>query len=453
MTSSDDPLIPPPGNDAAEQSVLGSMLRDNHAIADVLQVLRPSHFRTTRHQQLFALIAATYDRQKAVDLITLGEELTRLKLVEDLGPARLAYLSDLWDAAPTSANVLHYASIVREHAIIRSLFFAGQEIAGDAKAHAASADDLLEEAERRIFEIAEAGVTGQAVQLREVITEALRLLEARVQVSKQGSAAGGLPTGFLDLDNLLSGGLPPGALVVIGARPSIGKTAIGLSIAKNVTLRGEPALFISLEQSRYELADRLLANQAEVNSYDIRSGDLDTPAIQKILAAGSALKEAFLFLDDSPGQTMLRIAANARRMKLRHNIALVVVDYLQLIEVDGGRRDNRQEAVSEISRRLKALARELNVPVIALAQLNREVERRGADAKPKLSDLRESGSIEADADIAMLLHREGDGDDTQGNKIEVIVAKNRNGPTGAVDLLFQKQFVRFTNLARGVPQF
>jgi replicative DNA helicase len=436
----------PPQSREAERCVLGSMLRDNGVIGDVLQTLRVENFYLDAHQKIFQGIISLYDKGHPVDLVMLAEHLKEQKQIEDIGG--YAYLGELWDAAPTAANAEYYARIVRDKAIVRSLIHASTEVLRDAYDQAMPADELLGDAERKILDIAEKGLTSNTISLAQALTEAYDRIDLRQQGGQKSIS--GVPTGFLDLDEKTAG-LQNAELVILAARPSHGKTALALNIARHVAVEEEvPVFVVSLEQSRIELAERLLCCQARVDSHKLRKGHLSSDDMQKLIEAGGILRNAKLFIDDTPGQGMLRIAANARRLKLRHGIKLVIIDYLQLIDPDN-RRDNRQEQVSQISRRLKFLARELMVPVVALAQVNRSSEDR-QDHKPRLADLRESGSIEQDADTVILLHRPEMYEPGQHEGVmEVIIAKQRNGPTGEITLTFIKQFMRFENFAVEAP--
>jgi replicative DNA helicase len=433
----------PPHNRDAERSILGSMLRDNRVIPEVMQRVRAEDFYVFGHQKIFeAMATLAVEQGKSADYITLGDWLTEKKFLEDAGGH--GYLVDLWDAAPGSAgNARHYADIVRQKAIVRNLIHACNDLSQQAYEQALPATELLDAAERRIFEIAEMGLTGDTKTLQEAIYEAYVRLDQRKQ--RGDVEYSGVPTGYSDLD-ALTAGLQNSDLVILAARPSIGKTSFALNVVRHVVVEEQrTVLFVSLEQARVELAERLLCCQAQVDSHKLRKGFLNADEIDKLHEAGEILSRAKLFIDDTPGQSMLRIAANARRLKLRHDLNMVVIDYLQLIDPDN-RRENRQEQVAAISRRLKFLARELNVPVVALAQVNRSSEDR-TDHRPRLSDLRESGALEQDADTVMMLHRPEEREGT----IDVIVAKQRNGPTGEVTLGFKKQFMRFENFAVGHP--
>jgi replicative DNA helicase len=438
----------PPQSKEAEQCVLGSMLRDNVVIGDILQIIRPDNFYLDAHQKICQAITGLYDQGHPVDLVVLAEELKNRKQIEDIGG--YGYLGQLWDAAPTAANAEYYARIVRDKAIIRHLIHSSNEILRDAYDQAMPADELLESAERKVLDIAEMGITGQTFTLAQALTEAYDRIDTRQQNDQ--TSISGLPTGFIDLDEKTAG-LQNSELIIMAARPSHGKTALAMNIARHVAVEdNQPVFVVSLEQSRIELAERLLCCQARVDSHKLRKGHLSSADMQKLIEAGGVLRNAPLFIDDTPGQGMLRIAANARRLKLREKIKLVVLDYLQLIEPDN-RRDSRQEQVAHISRRLKFLARELQIPVMALAQVNRGAEDR-TEHRPRLADLRESGAIEQDADTVILLHRPEMYEPGQHEGIlEIHIAKQRNGPTGEISLTFLKQFMRFENFVEAPVGF
>lgn len=386
----------PPHNREAEQSVLGSMLRDNSCIDTVLQIVHKDDFYADAHQKVFETIIQLNDRGgHAVDLVILANELKMRGWVEDVG--NYHYLSELWDAAPTAANADYYAQIVRDKAMVRNLIRAGNEILGDAYKQTMPADQMIETAERMILEIAQKGIAGQVHTLEQAIADTYDRIDARVSGAEM--SASGLPTGFRDLDELTAG-LHASELVILAARPSVGKTALSLALAQNAVLvEKAPVFFVSLEMSRMELAERMLCSHARVDSHRLRKGTLTAEDMEKLIESGNTLRAAKLFIDDTPAQGMMRIAANARRLKRQQSIRLVVIDYLQLIEPDN-RRDPRHEQVAQISRRLKFLAKELEIPVIALAQVNRASEDR-QDHRPRLSDLRESGCLTGDTLVTM----------------------------------------------------
>jgi len=446
MADAKEPDRLPPQNRDAERSVLGSILRHNDAIDEIMILLRADSFYADAHQQIYLAMLALRERAHPIDLMTLAEELHQRGQIENIG--KYPYLAELWDAAPTAANAKYYAEIVRDRAVMRNLIHVSTEILRDAYDQAQPAEELLATAERKILEVTELGVTGQTITLEEAIEDAYDRIDRRTLGQKD---KGGIPTGFIDLDRITAG-LHDSEMIIVAARPSVGKTAFALNLIRNISLdSGQPVFFVSLEQTRIELAERLLCCQARVDSHKLRTGNLNPEDMAKIIEAGGALRNVKVYLDDSPGQNMLRIAANSRRLKRRHDIRLVVIDYLQLIEPDN-RRDPRQEQVAQISRRIKVLARELRIPVVALAQVNRASEER-QDHRPRLADLRESGSLEQDADVVMMLHRPDRYEPGQQNEgvVEVIIAKQRNGPTGEVTLAYTKQYMRFENHAMGTP--
>ena len=436
----------PPQALEAEKSVLGSLLRDNAVIGDVIPILRTENFYSDAHQKIYQAIIDLYDAGTPVDTVLLAETLQRKGQFDDIG--RGAYIAELWDFTPTAANAEYYARIVRDRAILRDIIHVSNEILRDAQDQVQPADELLETTQRRVLEVAQKGIVGQTVTLHEALSAAYDRID-RLSLGEAKSISG-LPTGFLDLDELTAG-LQNRELIILAARPSVGKTALGLNIARNIIVNeGIPVFFVSLEQSRLELAERLLCAQGRVDSHKLRKGHLSGEEMQELIAAGGILQRAPLFIDDTPGQGMLRISANARRLKLRHAIRLVIIDYLQLIEPEN-RRDPRQEQVAQISRRLKFLARELELPVLALAQVNRASEDR-QDHRPRLADLRESGSIEQDADTVMMLHRPDRYEPGENEGlVEVIIAKQRNGPTGEINLAYIKQYMRFENYEKRDP--
>jgi replicative DNA helicase len=443
----------PPNNQEAERGVLGGILRDPDELSTVQQIIRAENFYFDAHQKIFQAICELADEHQPLDLVMLHERLKKNKQLEDVGGVE--YLGDLWESVPTGANAEYHAKIVRDTAMVRSLIHAGTEILRDSFDRTQSADELVSQAERKIMDIARAGMVGETRTLNQAVLEALSRIDSRAGKDPSDLSISGLPTGYHDLDQILAG-LHNSELVIIAARPSVGKTAFALNIVRNVVTNFDPArderspvvLFVSLEMSRVELAERLLCCQSRVDSHKVRKGHLNSDDIQKLMDAGDALRRARLYLDDTPSRSMIQIAATARRIQKKHErdggLRLVVIDYLQLIDPEN-RRDPRQEQVAQISRRLKFLARELEIPVIALAQVNRASEDR-QDHTPRLSDLRESGSLEQDADTVMILHRPGRfGGDEEDKVLEVHVAKQRNGPTGEISLTWLKQFNRYEN--------
>jgi replicative DNA helicase len=430
----------PPHNRDAERALLACMLRDNLMIPEILLLIRAEEFYGFGHQKIFTAIAHLANEGKAADVVTVAQELARSKLMDEIGGP--GYLADLWDASPSAANYRQYATLIRDAAARRALIHAADEISQMAYDGGQPASEILDASERAVLEISDANVTTDTVDLQTALNESYVRLDARAD-RERGGQRHGVPTGMIDLDALLCG-FQRGELVILAARPSLGKTAAGLGFAAHAAIdEGIPSLFVSLEQSRSELADRLLCAYARVDSFKMRRGSMSVEEQTRLMEAGAAMAKAPLWLDDGPVQNMLRISANARRMKARKGIEVVFIDYLQLIDPENTRA-NRQEQVSGISRRLKGLARELQIPVVAMAQLNRGVEDRSSN-RPKLSDLRESGAIEQDADTVLMLHRVEEQADM--NKIEVIVNKQRNGPCGHVELWYVKRYMKFENAA------
>ena len=432
----------PPQNLEAEQGVLGSILLDNDVLHDVVGLLDVEHFYRDNHQIFYRAIRDLYDLGKAIDAITISDELVRRDQFKAIGGDE--FISQILGSVPHAANAKYYAQIVRQKAVSRALIESANHILVDGYSNNFTAEELLEDAERRIFAIAEDQSSSETVELRDVVTQAMDRIAAR---SEARHPISGVPTGYFDLDDI-TGGLQPEQLIILAARPSMGKTAIALNICDHAAVTSKiPVLFVSLEMGRVELAERLLCARSKVDGHKLRTGqNLGTREMTLLGKGYDELRSSPMFIDDSSSRTMLQITANARRLKLRQSIGMIVVDYIQLIDSDES-RDSRQEQIAKISRRLKTLAREMKLPVVALSQLNRAVENR-EDRRPRMADLRESGAIEQDADMILLLHRPEyyDANDQPGIA-EVIVAKNRNGATGTVKLTFLKNFTRFENLS------
>lgn len=442
----------PPQNIEAEEAVLGAILLDNEVLHDVAAILDAEDFFRDAHQVVYRAIRELYDTGHRVDAVALADELERRGQFRSLGGDDL--LADLLGDVPHPLNATYHAAIVREKAIARRLIEAAQMILRECYQQRHTAHDLLEAAERSVFAIGESQTSSAAKSLDDVLPGVLQRITTRGQVGLTG-----VPTGYTELDQLL-GGFEPGQLCLIAARPSMGKTALALNIAERAVLRGLPTLFISLEMGAAELGERLLVGHARVDGYKCRTGKgLGVTEITALGQSLGALHAKPLWIDETPIQSMSQIASAARRFRARHNVGLVVIDYLQLIHSagDGEKRANRQEHVAAISRRLKVLPRELRIPVLALSQLNRDSEKR-EDKRPLLSDLRESGALEQDADLVMFLHRPEYYDpNEQPGTAELIVAKNRNGRTGTVKLTFLKHLSRFedhhTDPFAGEPAF
>jgi replicative DNA helicase len=430
----------------AEASVLGSMMIDPQCIGEVIQQLDANSFYRVENQIIFQGLVSLFDRNHdpeniGVDLVLLRDELKKSKQLEDAGG--VTYLEQLAQCVPSSANVMHYTRIVKDKALLRELIQASTDIMNEAYNPEGDAEEKLDEAEKKVFAVTEKKITGVAVELRHLLTEAFENIDKR-----EGKHVTGLPTGFRELDELTSG-LQKGEMVIIAGRPSMGKTSFALNLAEHIGADNHiPIAIFSLEMSKQQLAERFLCSRSCIDSQLVRKGILSTEQHQELIRTGSELAEAPVLIDDSAGLTPLELRAKARRLRSQYNIQCIMIDYLQLMGI-GGRVESRQQEISTISRQMKALARELEVPVIVLSQLNRASEGREGH-KPRMSDLRESGSIEQDADVVMLLHREdyyhrGEGDYTETNIAELIIAKQRNGPTGVVELIFNSQYTRFEN--------
>jgi replicative DNA helicase len=432
----------PPQNLEAEQGVLGSILLDNDVLHEVVPLLKIEDFYRDSHQLIYRAVRDLYDLGRAIDAITLAEELTRRGEYEKIGGDDA--VATILGSVPHAANAVYYAQIVRKKAITRELIEAAHQIIREGYSNARTAEELLEMSERLVFTIAEDQVAGETVELRDVVTKAMDRIALR---SEERHPLTGVPTGFFELDDI-TGGFQPSQLVILAARPSMGKTAFALNICEHVAFeRKTGVLLVSLEMGSMELGERLLCARSKVDGHKLRTGHgLGTREMTQLGKAYDELRSAPVFIDDTPARNMLQITANARRLKMRQNIGLIVVDYIQLIDAEES-RDSRQEQIAKISRRLKTLARELNVPVIALSQLNRAVENR-EDRRPRMADLRESGAIEQDADLVLLLHRPEYYDpNDQPGIAELIVAKNRSGPTGNAKFTFLKNITRFENTA------
>jgi len=437
----------PPHNLQAEESVLGAMLLSREAIADVVEVLEPDYFYKPAHGHMYDAMMTLYAAGHPVDAVTVAEELQRAGMLEDVGGP--AVLLDMQASTPAIGNAAHYAKIVEEHALLRRLIMVSNEIAEMAYAIPEDVIKTVDDAESRMFEVAQRRVGNSTAVIRDLLPQNLDEIEAQYD---RGESITGRHTGFLDLDEKLSG-LQPSALYVVGARPAMGKTAFGLGMAVNSALKdNKPALIFTLEMSKLELSKRLLCSEALVDATRVKTGQLDQNEWNKISHAVGRLAEAPIFIDDNAHTSVMDIRAKARRLQSRHGeLGLIVVDYIQLM-TGRSNAESRQIEVSEMSRNLKILARELEVPVIALAQLNRTLEQR-TDKRPMLSDLRESGSLEQDADVVMFLYRDEVYDPESPDKglAEVLVAKHRAGPTGRVKLAFRGQYTRFDNMAKTGP--
>jgi replicative DNA helicase len=433
----------PPHDLQAEESLLGAMLLSRDAIASAVESCRTDDFYRPAHGHIFDAVCSLYAQGEPADPVTVADELKRADLLDAVGGT--GNLIGLQANTPAIANAARYARIVQEHSLLRRLISVASDIAEMSYSLPEDVTAAMDRAEAMVFDVAERRVTDSLKPLRELLAVSLDHLEA---LYNRGDAITGVPTGFTDLDERLSG-LQPSALVIVGARPSMGKTSFALGVAAHASIeRRLPVLFFSLEMSHLELTQRLLCSEARVDSSRMRNGKLHESDWPKVVNAIGKLGEAPLFIDDNANLTVMEIRAKARRLKSREGLGLIVVDYLQLMSGHGP-AENRQVEVSEISRGLKILARELSLPVVALSQLSRNLEAR-ADKRPVLADLRESGSLEQDADVVLFIYRDEvyNKDSTDKGTAEVIIAKHRNGPTGVTQLAFLDHFTRFANMAR-----
>lgn len=435
----------PPQNMEAEQSVLGGILLENQALNNVLEILAGNDFYSEGHRKIFDAITDLSERGEPSDLVTLSSLLKDRKQIDQVGG--MAYLASLVDSVPSAANIAYYARIVKEKAILRNLISTATEILQKTYNAGADIDAVLDEAEQAIFEISENKIRPSFYPIRDIVKNNFKELE---RLADRRDLITGVPTGFDKLDEITSG-LQKSDLIIIAGRPSMGKTAFALGIAQNAALKsGVPVAIFSLEMAKEQLVFRMLSAEARVDSQRLRKGFLGETDWTKLVSASGALSEAQIYIDDSPAITVLEMKAKARRLKADAGLGLVILDYLQLMR-GGAYKESREQEISEISRSLKALAKELQVPIIALSQLNRKVEDR-TNRRPQMADLRESGAIEQDADVIAFIYRDevyNKSDDNPEKGIaEIIIGKQRNGPTGTVKLAFLEKYTCFENLAR-----
>lgn len=437
----------PPQNLEAEISVLGAILQEAGALLKAMEVLRPSDFYKEAHRKIFAACMDLFERNEPVDLVTLANELVRRKQLEEVGGA--SYLSALVDAVPTAANAAHHARIIKDKALLNALIQKSTAVVSRAFSDSEDVDELLDWAEQQIFELSQDKVGRAFLPVKDILRGTFQAIE---KLYDRKSHVTGVATGFRKFDEMTAG-LQPADLVVVAGRPSMGKTSFCLNIAENTALKdGTPVGVFSLEMSKEQLVQRMLCSVAKVDSHKLRTGFLRDEDWPKLTRAAGSLSEAPIFIDDTPGISLLEMRAKSRRLKAEKGLGLVIIDYLQLIS-GRGRSESRQQEISEISRSLKAMAKELGVPVIALSQLSRAVESR-QPPRPQLSDLRESGAIEQDADVVVFLYRpafyknrQEDGEEeAEDTSTEVIIGKQRNGPTGTVHLAFLREYTRFEDL-------
>ncbi|MFH1504418.1 MAG: replicative DNA helicase [Candidatus Omnitrophota bacterium] len=435
----------PPQNIDAEMATLGAMLLNEKVVSEIFELIDEDFFYKNEHKAIFSSVVSLFDRGKKIDILTVSEDLSKKKLLDKAGGT--VYLTTLADFVPTAANASYYARIVKEKGILRSLINSATQIVSSAYRGQEEVSSILDRAEKLIFEISDRRVEKSYVHIKDIIKDGIELIES---LYHKKSHVTGVPTGFKDFD-LKTAGLQKGDLIVAAGRPSMGKSAFCTSIANYVAVEEKiPVAIFSLEMSKEQIMQRFLCSLAKVEVNRVRTGFLAPAEWPMLTSAAGRLSEAPIYIDDTPAMNVFELRAKARRLKAHHNIQLLLVDYLQLVR--GMRRgDNRQQEISDISQGLKALAKELNIPVIAVSQLSRAVESREGH-RPKLSDLRESGAIEQDADVVILLFREEYYNPTEENKgiADVIIAKQRNGPTGTISLAFLKEYTKFADIAKNI---
>lgn len=439
----------PPQSIEAEMSVLGAMLMEKEAITRAVEQISEDVFYREAHRKIFTAILNLFDRNEPVDLVTLTEELSKRGELEEVGGA--TYLATVLNSVPSAANIDYYSKIVKEKAVLRGLINAGTVILSMAYQAEGEASEILDQAERLIFGVIQRKVSRDFVPLREMLYDTFEAIET---LYKDKRAITGIPSGFIDFD-IKTSGFQPSDLIIIAGRPSMGKTSFALNIAQYVGAKRDkpkptPVAIFSLEMSKEQLVQRILCSEARVDAIKLRTGYLGETDWPKLTTAAGVLNEAEIYIDDTPSISILELRAKARRLKASHDIHLIIIDYLQLMQ-GPAKSESRQQEISDISRSLKSLARELNVPIIALSQLSRAVETRGGERRPQLSDLRESGALEQDADLVAFIYRpELYHPERAADKgiAEVIIGKQRNGPTDTVKLAFIKEYTKFENLTR-----
>ncbi|MDD5603743.1 MAG: replicative DNA helicase [Eubacteriales bacterium] len=432
----------PPQNVEAERSVLGSMLLDKEAIPVSTEILKSGDFYREDNREIFEAILELFDHGEPIDMITVSDQLKKRGTLDRTGG--IAYLAELADSVPTTSNIKHYAGIVEEKSLLRKLIKASSDIVEMGYADSEEASDILEKAEQSIFNVLQKRSGKGFTHIKDVLVEAFNMLE---KLYNSKGKYTGIPSGFIDLDDRTSG-FQKSDLILIAGRPSMGKTAFALNIAQFAAVHYKiPVAVFSLEMSKEQLVTRMLCSEVMIDSQKMRTGRLDDEDWKKIAISLGPLSEAPVYIDDSAGISITEIRAKCRRLKLEKDLGLVIIDYLQLMQGSGGRNENRQQEISEITRSLKILAKEINIPVITLSQLSRAPEAR-TDHRPLLSDLRESGAIEQDADIVMFLFRDEfyNQDSEKKGIAEIIIAKHRNGPTGTIELKWLGEYTKFANL-------
>lgn len=432
----------------AEQSVIGSMIMDKDAIMIAVETIDTEDFYGSQYGILFGAIKELYNEDKPVDIVTLQTRLKEKNVQPEL--AGLEFIREIIASVPTSANIRYYANIVKEKSMLRQLIKTNEEIAGICYSERETIDEVMNLAEKRIFSLTQSRAAGDFVPINQVVVDAIEKIEA---ASKAGGSITGIPTGFNDLD-LQTAGMQPSDLILIAARPSMGKTAFVLNLAQHMALRKNitTAIF-SLEMSKVQLVNRMLSLESKVDAQNLRTGNLDDPDWERLIESAEIIGGSRLIIDDTPSISISELRSKCRKYKMNNDLGIVIIDYLQLMTLGGRAAESKQLEVSEISRSLKAIARELNVPVIALSQLSRAVEQR-PDHRPMLSDLRDSGAIEQDADVVMFLYRDDyyNKESEKKNIAEIIIAKQRNGPIGTVELAWLPQYTKFGNLEKNRRQ-
>jgi len=427
----------------AEQSVIGSMIMDREAIVVASEIITGDDFYSKQYGVLFDTMVELNNEGKPVDVVTLQDKLKEKEVPPEV--SSLEFIVELVNAVPTSANIKYYANIVAEKATLRKLIKLNEEIANTCYMGKESLEYILEDTEKRVFDLVQRRNTGEFVPIREVVMNAMDKIE---KASRNNGVVTGIPTGFIDLD-YRTAGMQPSDLVLIAARPSMGKTAFVLNIAQHVAFKQNQTVAIfSLEMSKEQLVNRLFALESQVDSQNIRTGQLNDTEWEKLIETAGVIGKSNLIIDDTPGISIAELRSKCRKYKLEHNLSMIIIDYLQLMS-GSGKSDSRQQEISDISRSLKAIARELSVPVLALSQLSRAVEQR-PDHRPMLSDLRESGAIEQDADVVMFIYRDDyyNHDTDKKDIAEIIIAKQRNGPIGTIELAWIPKYTKFANLQK-----
>lgn len=432
-----------PHSPEAEQSVIGSMIMSRDAIVEASEIITGADFYQQQYGMVFEAMVELHDEGKAVDLITLQERLKEKDLPPEI--SSMEFVRDLLSTVPTSANIKYYAEIVAEKSMLRKLIKTTEEITNACYLGKEKTQDILEVTEKKIFDLVQNRGSEELVPIRQVVLNAIEKIE---KASRSQGSVTGIPTGFIDLDYKMSG-FQPSDLILVAARPSMGKTAFVLNIAQYMAFHNDvTAAIFSLEMSKEQLVNRLLALESKVDSQNIRTGNLEDEEWAKLIEGANIIGKSNLIIDDKPGISISELRSKCRKYKMEHNLGIIFIDYLQLM-TGSGRSESRQQEISEISRSLKALARELNVPVVALSQLSRAVEQR-PDHRPMLSDLRESGAIEQDADVVMFIYRDDyyNKDSENKNIAEIIIAKQRNGPIGTVNLVWLPNYTKFVNMKK-----